>query len=53
MPVPGWTAIPTQIVSAEIEDVIDSFEVIECPLFTAEPKRSERKGGYDKSKRFK
>ena len=43
MPVPGWTAEPTQIVSAEIEDIIDSFEVIKCPLFIADKKRERRK----------
>ena len=42
-PVPGWSAVPTQIVSEEIEEVIDSFEVISCPLFTADRKGRNRK----------
>ena len=44
IPVNGWTAIPTQIVSAEIEDIIDSFHVVKCPLFVADKKRERRKG---------
>lgn len=43
VPVNGWSAIPSRIVSAEIDEIIDSFEVVECPLFTAE-KKKERRG---------
>lgn len=31
-PVDGWTAIPTKIKNGR-NDYMDSFEVIECPLF--------------------
>lgn len=44
VPVVGWNAEPTQIISAEISEIINSFNVIECPLYTADrKKRKERK----------
>lgn len=43
IPVNGWKVDPARIVSDEIDEIIDSFEVVECPLFTAE-KKKERRG---------
>lgn len=47
IPVDGWDAEPTQIVSVEIEDIIDSFHVKSCPLFIAEKGRRGKKKWED------
>ena len=35
-PVPGWNAIPTTITSSIKEKPIQSYKVIECPLFISD-----------------
>jgi hypothetical protein len=36
IPVSGWSAEPTEIVSTEIDEIIDSFRVDRCPLFVGD-----------------
>lgn len=45
MPVNGWDAEPTKIISAEIEDIIDSFHVKACPLYEPEKGRRDKQNG--------
>lgn len=49
IPVDGWTAFPTQIVSEETGEITESFRVDACPLFT-QAQRNRKKGENGKRK---
>ena len=42
---PGWEAIPTKLRDGYGEYSIDSFHVIECPLFQEDPAMTIESGG--------
>lgn len=46
-PVEGWTAIPTKIIQGNKHDTMQSFNVIDCPMYTP---REQDKGYTEVSK---